>query len=72
MNYLYHYFKRKVGPFVSLADLTLYEAQQIQNRLKTENKTFAAQRNEKSPSANLNCRLFHLHTAIHFPRSVRK
>lgn len=47
MNYLYHYFERKIGPFVSLSNLTIEEAQQIQNRLKVENKTFAAQRNEK-------------------------
>lgn len=46
-DYLYHYFERKVGPFVSLSDLSIEEAQQIQNRLKIENKCFAAQRNER-------------------------
>jgi hypothetical protein len=47
MQYLYHYFERKTGPFVSLSDLPIATAQRIQDRLKTENKTFAAQRNEQ-------------------------
>lgn len=47
MDFLYHYYEREIGAFVSLSNLDINEAQQIQNKLKTENKTFAAQRNEK-------------------------
>ncbi len=47
MIYLYHYYERKTGPFVSLSGLPLGEAQRLQDQLKAANKTFAAQRNER-------------------------
>lgn len=46
MSYLYHYYEKKIGAFVSLSSLDMKEAKQIQNQLGIENKTFAAQRNE--------------------------
>ena len=45
--HLYHYFEKAKGPFLSLSALPLEEAVVIQNKLNFENKTFAAQRNEK-------------------------
>ena len=47
MDYLYHYYERETGPFVSLSNSTIEEAQQIQNRLKAENETFAAKRDDR-------------------------
>jgi len=47
VDYLYHYYEKDTGPFVSLSNLIIEEAQKIQDGLKVENKTFAAQRNEK-------------------------
>jgi len=44
---LYHYFEKAKGPFLSLSALPLKEAQEILNNLVTEEKTFAAQRNER-------------------------
>ena len=44
--FLYHYFEKSKKPFLSLSALALEEAAEIQNRLISENKTFAAQRNE--------------------------
>jgi len=46
INYLYHYYERQIGPFVSLSNLTIEKAQQVQDNIKSENKTFAAQRYE--------------------------
>jgi hypothetical protein len=40
--YLYHYFERKVGPFVSLSDLQVEDAMIIQAQLDMKNKTFHA------------------------------
>ena len=45
--YLYHYFEKSKGPFLSLSALPMNEAIIIQNELVSENKTFAAQRNER-------------------------
>ena len=45
--FLYHYYEKKTGPFVSLSSLPLEEAQKIQKQLSIENQTFAAQRYEK-------------------------
>jgi len=46
--YLYHYFERKVGPFVSLSDLSVAEAMKIQAELDKQNTTFhAGMRGEK-------------------------
>lgn len=46
--YLYHYFERKVGPFVSLSGLQVEEAMKIQALLNIKNKTFhAGKRSEK-------------------------
>ena len=42
--FLYHYFEKSNKPFLSLSALPLEEAAEIQNRLVSENKTFAAQR----------------------------
>lgn len=40
--YLYHYFERKVGPFVSLSGLQVEDAMKIQTQLDNKNKTFHA------------------------------
>ena len=45
--YLYHYFEKSKSPLLSLSAMTLDEAVEIQNKLISENKTFAAQRNER-------------------------
>ena len=45
--YLYHYFEKSKGPLLSLSALPIEEAVGIQNRIVSENKTFAAQRNER-------------------------
>ena len=42
--FLYHYFEKSKEPFLSLSALPLEEAVEIQHRLISENKTFAAQR----------------------------
>ena len=42
MIYLYHYFERKVGPFVSLSDLQVEDAMIIQAQIDIKNKTFRA------------------------------
>jgi len=48
MLYLYHYYERKVGPFVSLSGLPIEEAMKIQAQLDARNKTFHAHgRDEK-------------------------
>ncbi len=44
--YLYHYFDKSKGPLLSLSALPLEEAVAIQSKLVSENKTFAAQRND--------------------------
>ena len=46
MRYLYHYYERRIGPFVSLSDLPAEGASEIQSRLTLENRTFAARRND--------------------------
>lgn len=46
MDFIYHYYEKSVGPFVSLSGLPLNKAQGILDRLISENKTFAAKRNE--------------------------
>lgn len=45
--FLYHYFEKSKGPLLSLSALPQEEADTIQSRLVFENKTFAAQRNER-------------------------
>ena len=45
--FLYHYFEKSKSPLLSLSTLPLEEAVDIQNSIIAENKTFAAQRNEK-------------------------
>ena len=45
--YLYHYFEKSKGPLLSLSALPIEEAVGIQNRIVTDNKTFAAKRNEQ-------------------------
>jgi len=44
---LYHYFEKAKGPLLSLSALPIDEAVAIQSQLISDNKTFAAQRNEK-------------------------
>ena len=46
-TYLYHYFEKKTGAFVNLSELSTEDAQKIQDQLKTNEKKFASQRNEK-------------------------
>jgi len=46
VEFLYHYYEKEIGPFVSLSNMTLENAQIIQDSLKVKNKTFAAQRYE--------------------------
>ena len=43
--YLYHYFEKSRGSFLSLSALPIDEAIAIQEKLALENKTFATQRN---------------------------
>lgn len=43
-EYIYHYYEKTVGPFVSLSGLPLDNAQNILDALIAENKTFAAKR----------------------------
>jgi len=43
--YLYHYFEKSKGPFLSLSALPPDEATAILSKLISDNKTFAAQRN---------------------------
>ena len=45
--FLYHYFEKSKGPLLSLSALPHNEADMIQSKLVAENKTFAAQRNER-------------------------
>lgn len=45
--FLYHYFEKSKEPFLSLSALPMEEAVDIQTKLIAENKTFAAQRNER-------------------------
>ena len=42
--FLYHYFEKSKGPLLSLSALPQEEANTIQNRLVSDNKTFAAQK----------------------------
>jgi hypothetical protein len=44
---LYHYFEKSKGPLLSLSALSREAAVEIQNKISSENKTFAAQRNER-------------------------
>lgn len=46
IDYLYHYYEKEVGPFVSLSDLKLEEAKHIQQQIKKRGKTFAAERSD--------------------------
>ena len=45
--FLYHYFEKSKGPLLSLSALALEVAVDIQNNIIVDNKTFAAQRNER-------------------------
>ena len=45
--FLYHYFEKSKHPLLSLTALPIEEAVAIQNKLVSEQKVFAAQRNEK-------------------------
>ena len=45
--FLYHYFEKSKGPLLSLSALPLNKATMIQNKIISERKTFAAQRNER-------------------------
>ena len=45
--HLYHYFEKSKGPLLSLSALPVEKAVGIQNCIVAENKTFAAQRNER-------------------------
>jgi len=47
MMFLYHYFEKSKGPLLSLSALPLNKATMIQNKIISERKTFAAQRNER-------------------------
>jgi hypothetical protein len=45
MVYLYHYYEREIGPFVSLSGLPIDDAMKIQSRLTTDfHKTYRDQR----------------------------
>jgi len=45
--FLYHYFEKSKDPLLSLTALPIEEAMAIQNKLVSEQKVFAAQRNER-------------------------
>ncbi|MFN2234526.1 MAG: hypothetical protein ACK2U1_09870 [Anaerolineales bacterium] len=44
MQYLYHYYEKKMGPFKNLSDLSLYEAKAVLGKIKSENQVMAAHR----------------------------
>ncbi|MDP5274273.1 hypothetical protein [Chengkuizengella axinellae] len=44
--YLYHYYEKSQGPFKSLSDLNMQEAEQIQNLIRKEGTLFASNRSE--------------------------
>ena len=44
LDYLYHYYEKRTGPFRNLSDLALDEAQKVLNRIKAENQVMAAHR----------------------------
>lgn len=46
MLYFYHYYEKETGPFVNLSELSLDDAQKIQDGLKKD-PVFAAQRNTR-------------------------
>lgn len=43
-EHLYHYYERRVGPFRSLSDLPLVQAQEVLDRIKADNQLMAAHR----------------------------
>jgi len=47
MMFLFHYFEKSKKPLLSLTALPIEEAVAIQNKLVSEQKVFAAQRNER-------------------------
>lgn len=48
MIHLYHYFERKIGPFVSLSNLSVKDAMKVQAELDIRNTSFhAGKRKEK-------------------------
>lgn len=46
IEFLYHYFDRSVGPFVNLSALAGDEAALVQDELRTQNRGFAARRQD--------------------------
>ena len=44
LEYLYHYYEKRNGPFRNLSDLPLVEAQKVLDKIKTENQVMAAHR----------------------------
>jgi len=45
--FLYHYFEKSKGPLLSLSALSAEQADMIQQKIVADNKTFAAQRNDR-------------------------
>ena len=44
IDYLFHYYEKKSGPFSNLSSVPLPDAQKILNGLKSERQTMASQR----------------------------
>jgi hypothetical protein len=44
VEYLYHYYEKKIGPFKNLSDLSLDQAQDVLGKIKAENQVMAAHR----------------------------
>jgi hypothetical protein len=44
LEYLYHYYEKKIGPFKNLSDLSLEQAQDVLGKIKAENQVMAAHR----------------------------
>lgn len=44
IDYFYHYYERRTGPFMNLSDLPLDEAQQVLNCIKRDKTVMASQR----------------------------
>ena len=44
MNYFYHYYEKRSGPFMNLSDLSLDEAKLVLNRIRRDKTVMASQR----------------------------
>lgn len=52
---LYHYFEKEKGPFCSLSDLSLEDAENVLNEIKKRNQIYAAKRDENYIKRRMFC-----------------